>query len=361
MNILERQQELLKLPPYSLAREEKNLQFTEYMNELTAYHFKNCTEYARMLNALNFSPQKNYRLEDLPFLPVGLFKDFEFRSVPKESIVKTMASSGTAGQRVSKIFLDGTNSRAQMRCLSSIIASFIGNKRQPLIIIDTELVKKDPRLYSARGAGIIGFSIFGRDIFFALDKDMNLRTEELKDFVALHKESKIILFGYTYIVWQFFQQALKEKKISLNIADGDLFHIGGWKKLQAASVSVENFRQSLREVCGNIRVRDYYGMVEQLGSVFVECEYGHKHCSIFYDIITRRSEDFSPCEFGEVGVIELMSVLPSSYPGHIILTEDEGRILGEDDCPCGRKGKYFEILGRIKQAEIRGCSDTYGQ
>ena len=39
--------------------------------------------------------------------------------------------------------------------------------------------------------------------------------------------------------------------------------------------------------------------------------------------------------------------------------EDEGIILGEDDCPCGRKGKYFKILGRLKDAEIRGCSDTY--
>ena len=42
-----------------------------------------------------------------------------------------------------------------------------------------------------------------------------------------------------------------------------------------------------------------------------------------------------------------------------LFTEDEGIILGEDDCPCGRKGKYFKLTGRIKQAELRGCSDTY--
>ena len=52
-------------------------------------------------------------------------------------------------------------------------------------------------------------------------------------------------------------------------------------------------------------------------------------------------------------------MLPTSYPGHVLLTEDEGEILGEDDCPCGRKGKYFKIYGRIKNAEVRGCSDTY--
>ena len=62
---------------------------------------------------------------------------------------------------------------------------------------------------------------------------------------------------------------------------------------------------------------------------------------------------------GEKGLIEVVSVLPGSYPGHVLLTEDEGMILGEDDCPCGLKGKYFKIEGRIKNAEIRGCSDTY--
>ena len=64
---------------------------------------------------------------------------------------------------------------------------------------------------------------------------------------------------------------------------------------------------------------------------------------------------------GEEGILELVSLLPHSYLGHIILSEDVGVILGEDDCPCGRKGKYFSINGRIQNAEIRGCSDTYEQ
>lgn len=83
------------------------------------------------------------------------------------------------------------------------------------------------------------------------------------------------------------------------------------------------------------------------------------HCSNFSEVIVRRPSDFSIANFGEKGLLELISVLPTSYPGNVILTEDEGEILGEDDCPCGRKGKYFKIHGRIKHAEIRGCSDTY--
>ena len=112
-------------------------------------------------------------------------------------------------------------------------------------------------------------------------------------------------------------------------------------------------------VLGNVRVYNYYGMAEQLGSVFVECEHGHMHCSNYSDVIIRRSSDFSVAGQGERGLIELLSVLPTSYPGHVLLTEDEGEVLGVDDCPCGRLGKYFKIHGRIRSAELRGCSDTY--
>ena len=54
----------------------------------------------------------------------------------------------------------------------------------------------------------------------------------------------------------------------------------------------------------------------------------------------------------------MISLLPTSYPGHNILTEDIGEIVGEDNCKCGKKGKYFLVHGRIKEAEIRGCSDV---
>jgi hypothetical protein len=64
---------------------------------------------------------------------------------------------------------------------------------------------------------------------------------------------------------------------------------------------------------------------------------------------------------GETGIIEVVSVLPTSYPGQAILTEDQGRLLGVDDCPCGRRGTYFRFTRRIEQAEIRGCGDTFAQ
>lgn len=83
------------------------------------------------------------------------------------------------------------------------------------------------------------------------------------------------------------------------------------------------------------------------------------HASLYSEIIIRNLQDFSICQRGEEGVIQVMTPLAMSYPGHNLLTEDKGVLLGIDDCPCGRKGKYFKLTGRMKQAEIRGCSDVY--
>jgi len=115
----------------------------------------------------------------------------------------------------------------------------------------------------------------------------------------------------------------------------------------------------MEAVSGIRRVHNYYGMVEQTGSICIACEQGRLHCSNFSDIIVRRHTDFAPCLPHQPGLIQLLSLLPASYPGHSLLSEDVGEITGEDDCPCGRMGKTFIIHGRVKDAEIRGCSDTY--
>ena len=184
----------------------------------------------------------------------------------------------------------------------------------------------------------------------------------VKEFLEKYKGQKILLFGFTFMVWQHFYKELlrlRDENIFFDLSNGILIHGGGWKKLTSEAVSPQEFHQRMKEVCGLNHIHDYYGMVEQTGCIYMECECGHLHASIFSDVITRRPIDFTECEIGEKGIIQVVSTIPESYPGHSLLTEDEGIILGEDDCPCGRNGKYFKIIGRMKSAEIRGCSDTY--
>lgn len=351
--------EIMNISPFSLGKVEKGKLLTGQLLELTKRHISACPEYAAMMRAIKFSADDCESYADIPFLPVSLFKELDLKSIAQEDVFKTMTSSGTTGQAVSKIYLDRGTASAQQKVLVKIVSDFTGSSRMPMLIIDCPSVVKNREMFSARGAGILGFSIFGADKAYALNDDMELDIPAVEEFLSKHRGKKVFLFGFTFMVWLHFYKELIKLDKKLDLSNGILIHGGGWKKLTSDAVTKEEFKTRLTDVCGLSDIHDYYGMVEQTGSVYMECEYGHLHASVFSDIITRRHTDFSPCRFGESGIVQVVSLLPESYPGHSLLTEDEGVILGEDDCLCGRRGKYFHINGRLKMAEIRGCSDTY--
>lgn len=354
--------EILSISPYTLTKKEKEKLLTDRLVKLTKLHRDNCPEYRCILESINFDMEKVKKFTDLPFLPVRLFKELELKSIKSEDVVKTMTSSGTTGQQVSKIYLNRATSSNQQKTMVKIVSEFTGSSRMPMVIIDCPGVVKNREMFSARGAGILGFSIFGSKKIYALDDDMKLDVDRVKEFLEKFQGQKILLFGFTFMIWQHFYKELmklKDEGIIFDLSNCILIHGGGWKKLVSEAVSHDEFHRNLKDVCGLQHIYDYYGMVEQTGCIYMECEYGHLHASIFSDVIIRRPIDFSEADIGESGIIQVVSTIPESYPGHSILTEDEGVILGEDDCPCGRKGKYFKINGRLKNAEIRGCSDTY--
>ncbi|VXC75966.1 acyl-protein synthetase [Massilia sp. 9I] len=344
--------------PYSLAAPEKRQLFLALLNELGAHHRRQSEPYAKIAASLPH-PVLAERLEDLPFLPVRLFKHLDLLSVPRAEVFKTLTSSGTSGQAVSRIYLARDNAAMQTKVLGSIVSSFLGKQRAPMVVIDAEDILRDRSKFNARAAGVLGFSMYGREHAYALDSDMHLKLEALEAYCDKHRENGIYSFGFTFVVWKFLVQALEKTGARLDFGPRSmLIHGGGWKKLVDESVSNEAFKDGLRERAGLRRVHNYYGMVEQTGSIYMECEHGHLHASDYSDVIVRDPVTFKPCKVGDEGVIQVLSLLPTSYPGHSLLTEDVGALVGEDDCACGRMGKYFHVHGRLKSAEVRGCSDV---
>lgn len=352
-------EDFYKLGPYELDKQEKTELLTKELLELTELHRKNCPEYARMLKAMGYDSSKVKSHADIPFFPVRMFKELDLLSIKREEIFKVMTSSGTTGQAVSKIYVDRENAMSQQKVMIKILNDYLGKKRLPILIIDTPSVVKDRKSFTARGAAILGLRVLGTEFVYALNDDMTLNMEVFQKFMDKHNGKKFIMFGFTFMVWKHFYQELCKMEQKYDMSHAWLMQSGGWKKLESEAISREEFKEKLGEVCGLQHFLDHYGMVEQTGCIYAECEYGHLHASIYSDVITRRYEDFAPCKIGEKGILQVVSVLPHAYPGHSLLTEDEGIILGEDDCPCGRKGKYIQILGRMKSAELRGCSDTY--
>lgn len=348
----------LDTPPYSLGAAQKQPLLLSALNALTTWHTQHCQPYANMRQRMFDTPPATCR-EDVPWLPVRLFKTQDLVSSERSSIIKTLTSSGTTGQVVSRIYLDRETSLRQTRALTAIMTSFLGKQRLPMVIVDSADLLNDRSRFNARAAGILGFSVFGRQHHYCLDADLKLEIDVLQDFLVHHRGTPILAFGFTFVVWQRLLQAVIAQGRKLDFGPGStLIHGGGWKRLQEQQVDNDTFKVLLREHLGLERIFNYYGMVEQVGSIFMECEHGHLHAPAFADVIVRDPLTLEPLPTGREGVVQVLSALPVSYPGHSLLTEDMGVLHGEDDCPCGRHGRYFSVLGRLPQAELRGCSDT---
>ena len=324
---------------------------------LTNFHYSKCKEYKKILDSELINPDTINSISQLPYLPSDLFKRYNIQSIPKKKIYKTLKSSGTSSQIPSKIILDRETSNLQSKVLIKIVNSLTKKDRMPMIIIDTPNIFKNKESYSARAAGVLGFSIFSTEKLFIFDNNMNIDFKNLKIFLNKYKNETILLFGFTYIIWKFFFK--KIIKTNIDLSKCILIHGGGWKKIKDEKISNSEFKNKLSKKFNLKQIFNYYGMVEQTGSIFVECKEGYFHTSLFNDIIIRDVATLKIKDINKPGVVQTLSLLPISYPGHSILTEDIGIIKGLDNCKCGIKGKYFEILGRLEKAEIRGCSDTY--
>ena len=132
-----KQDYIKNIEPFSFNILKKNIFFKKKINELTKFHYKNSKEYKKILSFMNFKSKfQDLDIVDLPFLPIKLFKDQSLKSIPDKKIYKTLLSSGTTGNSLSKIFLDKENSQNQVFVLSKIMNSILGKKRLPMLIIE---------------------------------------------------------------------------------------------------------------------------------------------------------------------------------------------------------------------------------
>jgi phenylacetate-coenzyme A ligase PaaK-like adenylate-forming protein len=350
--------DLLSVAQYSLPQEEKQAILTNRLRELTLLHFERSDPYRRILSALSHEPDGIGSLVDVPMLPVGLFKSHTLRSIPEHMVFKVVTSSGTTGTAVSRVYLDAAAAHVQTRALAGIMTHWLGPSRLPMIVVDARSTLDERHTVSARGAGIIGMATFGRDYFYALDDDMRIDRDGLAAWLKSHADSRILIFGFTFMVWEYLLGSLSPGEVDLQNAI--LMHSGGWKKLAERAVGPAEYKAELARVTGLRRVHNFYGMAEQIGTVFVECEQGFLHAPNVADIIVRDPATWDVISDGEVGVAQTLSALPESYPGHSVLTEDFARVEAVDTCACGRRGKAVSFLGRVPEADIRGCSDATG-
>ena len=341
---------------FSLTQREKERRLLPELTHLVRRHRAACPPYARILTATGHGPGTDYpELADLPWLPVRMFKTHQLSSIPPEAVFKVLTSSGTTGEP-SRIYLDRDAAAAQTTMLARTMRTVLGGQRLPMLIVDTRSILADRRTFSARGAGVLGMMSYGRDHVWALDERGEPDVAAVTGFLDRHAGRPFLIFGFTYLVWQHLYELARIRR--LDLGSGILVHSGGWKKLADRAVDPAEFRRRFAESTGLIAMHNFYGMVEQIGTIFLEGPAGGSlYCPDFADVVVRDPDTWREQPPGVPGLVQVLSTLPTSYPGHVLLTEDLGVVHGVDDGDW--PGKRFSVLGRLPRAEARGCSDAY--
>lgn len=359
--------DLIGGPQYAMPQAEKDAALVPILRALCRDMAARCPGYGRFLQHFGGDPDAWRTTADVPPLPVEMFKRFTLSAIPPEKVIRQLHSSSTTGQRPSRIVIDKTTAFRQARALVSILKSHIGGHRRPLLVLDAPESAGAGEILTARAAAIRGIANFASETVFAMNRvrgdDLQADWDRVEAFFARHPDEPMLLFGFTFIAWTAFVLEAERRGRQWAAPHATLLHSGGWKKLQAQAVSHEEFGRRTSAVlgCDPGAILDFYGMVEQVGTVFVDCPCGHKHAPAFADVLIRRPLTLAPVDLQETGIIEVVSTLPTSYPGQALITEDQGTLVGVDDCPCGRMGRYFRFARRIERTELRGCGDTFAQ
>lgn len=357
--------ELLSFAPYDYSAEQESA-FVEALQEELLYHYENNEMFRQFCDRKGFDPKEKITdLNSLPPVAVSVYKELGgmLNSVPKEDVSFALQSSATSG-RPSTIMVDKITSKRQAKAMVKVVGEFIGKDRKPFLVMDIDPKSANRHLLGARFAAVTGYLKFANKVGYFLNTDDKgvsyFDVEAMRQFLSeLDSDQPVVLFGFTYILYQNVLKAVSDSHIDIKLPAGSkIIHIGGWKKLESEKISKELFNERL-SACFGLQpedVIDIYGFTEQMGLNYPDCKCGYKHASAYTRVIVRdpATREVSPA--GKEGMLEFISPVPHSYPGNVVLTDDIG-VINDEECPYGRAGQRFKIVGRLKKAEVRGCGD----
>jgi hypothetical protein len=358
--------QLLRQPPYATRPGEHRDLLRASVREAIQHHYANCPAFARWYGKQGADPDAEIKdLVRVPFLPVSIFKRMDLTSVGEGDVVRVLKSSATSSQTPSRVVLDRVTRDRQMRTLGGMLSALMGPARRPFVVLDAPpAVGSDVEL-SARVAGMRGYLMMASETHFALEGGGRLeldadKLQTLLDCLSALQEP-VCLIGYTYMLYQYVVTPLLRAGKRLRLPAGSMvLHFGGWKRLERQAVNRERLNADVSEVFAMAEpcIRDVYGFTEQLGVIYPDDGRGVRLAPVYSEVIVRDPITLEPVPEGESGLLEFITPMPHSYPGIALLLDDMGRIVSRDRGRDGRFGTRFEVLGRARGAEIRGCGDT---
>lgn len=295
--------------------------------------------YARYLELLGRAPDGIRALKDIPFLPVGLFKNYAVQSgqwTPEAQF----SSSGTTGQVSSRhlvrdldFYLENTR-RGFVRvygepdgwCFLALLPSYLERGGSSLVAMTDFFIRQ---------------SRYPESGFFLHDFDqLRQRLQHCRDRVI-----PTVLLGVSFALLDF------AERYPMDLSGITVMETGGMKGRRREMTRAELHRT----LCDAFQLREIhseYGMTELFSQAYGSSDFLSEPTVRFTPapalraIATEINDPFCavpPGRTGTLNFIDLANIDTCSF----IATEDLGKVY-----PDGR----FEVIGRLDAAEMRGCN-----
>jgi len=275
-------------------------------------------------------------LTDIPFLPISFFKTHTISTTTfQEQAV--FESSGTTKTNTSRhyvkdlqvytqSFLKGFElfyGNPQQWCIIGLLPSYLERQNSSLVVMVDELIKQSGHPHS-------GFYLYEQ--------------ERLAETLTLleQQQQQTLLIGVTFALLNF------AENFPMQLKHTTIMETGGMKgrRTELTRQEVHGF---LQNAFGVQHIHSEYGMTELLSQAYSKKD-GIFQCPPWMKILVRDEEDplhvyNSPNKktTGAINVIDLANIFSCSF----IATEDAGVIYSDGS---------FEVLGRIDNSDMRGCS-----
>ena len=339
--------------------------FEDLALEIFQFQFQHNSIYRTYVDMLKFNPQKINKLPDIPFLPIQFFKTHLVKTTDFEPAYE-FQSSGTTQTINSRHFIKDIELYRQSFtkgfelfygpvenwCIIGLLPSYLERKpaspagrHSSLVFMVSELIRKSGHEQS-------GFYLY----------EYQKLHDTLKNLEQ--KKQKTLLIGVTFALLDF------AKEHSLPLKHTIIMETGGMKGRREEIVRDE-VQQLLKGTFQLDVIHSEYGMTELLSQAYSKGR-GTFYCPPWMKVLIRDEED--PLEIqsavggrqlasrpdvthdsrftthdsqlamkGVINIIDLANIYSCSF----IATDDAGKLYGNGS---------FEVIGRIDNSDIRGCS-----
>ncbi len=301
--------------------------------EIFRYQAAENEVYKRFVEALGLQPSAVQRVNDIPFLPVQLFKSHTIVSgdfIPEV----TFSSSGTTGMEHS--FHHVRYKEIYEQSYRRGFEYFYGNPEDYVILAllpsyqernGSSLIYMVDDLINLSANADSGYFLYNHDDLYAL-------LQRLQE-----KQKKVLLIGVTYALLDF------TERYQLNFPNLIVMETGGMKGKRKEMIR-EELHQQLCKGFGVQQIHSEYGMTELLSQAYSQGN-GTFACPPWMRVLIREVNDplslVKGDRIGGINIIDMANLHSCSF----IATQDLGKIKSDGS---------FEVSGRFDNSDIRGCN-----